>query len=129
MRNINMTGLLVFSIVSIVSALIFYTIGVWSERFAGKLKPWHTALFWVGLVFDTTGTTLMGTMAGRMEFNLHGITGALAIVLMFSHALWAAFVLITKQEKAILNFHKFSTFVWLIWLVPFLSGMAGAMAG
>jgi uncharacterized repeat protein (TIGR03987 family) len=53
----------------------------------------------------------------------------LAIVLMLAHAIWAAFVLITKQEKAILNFHKFSLVVWLIWLVPFLSGMAGAMLG
>lgn len=122
-----MTGLLVFAIVSIVSALVLYTIGVWSERFAGKLKPWHTALFWAGLVFDTTGTTLMGTLAGRMEFNLDGITGVLAIVLMFCHAIWAAVVLITKQENAIRNFHKFSTVVWLIWLVPFLSGMVGAM--
>jgi len=124
-----MTGLLIFSIVAIVSALVFYTIGVWSERLAGKLKPWHMALFWIGLVFDTTGTTLMGSMAGKMEFNLHGITGVLAIVLMFGHAIWAAVVLITKQEKAIHNFHKFSMVVWLIWLVPFLSGMAGAMLG
>ena len=124
-----MSGLLVFAIVSIVSALVFYTIGVWSERFAGKLKPWHMALFWIGLVFDTTGTTLMWNLAGKMEFNLHGITGVLAIVLMFTHAIWAALVLITKQEKAIRNFHKFSTVVWLIWLVPFLSGMAGAMLG
>jgi uncharacterized repeat protein (TIGR03987 family) len=124
-----MTGLLIFSIVAIVSALVFYTIGVWSERLAGKLKPWHMALFWIGLVFDTTGTTLMGSMAGKMEFNLHGITGVLAIVLMFGHAIWAAAVLITKQKKAIHNFHKFSMVVWLIWLVPFLSGMAGAMMG
>ena len=122
-----MPGLLVFAILCIVSALVFYTIGVWSERLAGNLKPWHTALFWAGLVFDTTGTTLMGTMAGRMEFNVHGITGVLAIVLMLCHAIWAAVVLITKQENAIRNFHKFSTVVWLIWLVPFLSGMAGAM--
>jgi uncharacterized repeat protein (TIGR03987 family) len=124
-----MSGLLIFSIVAIVSALAFYTIGVWSERFAGKLKAWHMALFWIGLVCDTTGTTLMGTMAGKWEFNLHGITGALAIVLMFSHAIWAVFVLMGKQEKAIRNFHKFSTVVWLIWLVPFLSGMVGAMLG
>jgi uncharacterized repeat protein (TIGR03987 family) len=124
-----MPGLLIFSIVAIVSALVFYTIGVWSERLAGKLKPWHTLLFLAGLVCDTTGTILMASMAGRMQFNLHGITGALAIVLMFGHAIWAVFVLINRQENAIRNFHKFSTLVWLIWLVPFLSGMAGAMQG
>ena len=118
---------LIFAIVAIVSALVFYTIGVWSEKFAGILKPWHLLLFWIGLVFDTTGTTLMGNIAGKMDFDVHGITGVLAIILMLSHAVWATVVLITKQEKWIKNFHKFSIVVWLIWLIPFFTGMIGAL--
>lgn len=118
---------LIFAIVAIVSALVFYTVGVWSEKFAGRLKPWHLILFWIGFVFDTTGTTLMADIAGKMDFDIHGITGALAIILMLSHALWATVVLVAKQEKQIQNFHKFSIFVWLVWLVPFFSGMIEAM--
>jgi len=60
---------------------------------------------------------------------VHGITGVIAIVLMFIHALWALIVLIKKNEKAIINFHKFSVVVWLIWLIPYLSPMFFAMAG
>ena len=122
-----MTAQLTIATVSIVSALVFYTIGVWSERFAGRLKVWHLVLFWIGFCFDTTGTTLMANIAGGMEFNIHGITGVLAIVLMLSHAIWATIVLVTKQENAIKNFHKFSLFVWLVWLIPFFSGIVGAM--
>jgi uncharacterized repeat protein (TIGR03987 family) len=122
-----MSTQLTFAIISIVSALVFYSIGVWSERFAGRLKIWHLVLFWIGLCFDTTGTTLMANIAGGMEFNIHGVTGVLAIVLMLSHAIWATIVLVTKQENAIKNFHKFSLFVWLVWLIPFFSGMVGAM--
>jgi uncharacterized repeat protein (TIGR03987 family) len=118
---------LIISIITIVSALLFYTVGVWSERFAGKLKTWHLVLFWIGFVFDTTGTTLMADMAGKMDFDIHGITGALAIILMLGHAIWATIVLVTRQEKAIRDFHKFSLFVWLVWLVPFFTGMFGAM--
>ena len=70
----------------------------------------------------------MGKIAGGLEFNIHGVTGVLAIVLMMGHAIWATVVLVTRQEKAIKNFHKFSLFVWLIWLIPFFSGMVGAMA-
>jgi uncharacterized repeat protein (TIGR03987 family) len=124
----NMNTLLLFSIAAILSALTFYTVGVWGEKFAGRLKPWHLMLFWVGLVFDTTGTTLMGNMAGKMDFNIHGLTGMAAIALMLGHAVWAAFVLLKRQEQWILKFHKFSVFVWLIWLVPFFTGMAGAMS-
>ena len=119
--------MLIIAIVSIVSALVCYTIGVWSEKLAGRLKPWHMAFFVVGLIFDTTGTTIMGEIAGRMDVDVHGITGALAIILMLSHAIWAGLVLILKKESAIKNFHKFSLFVWSLWLVPFLTGMAGAM--
>ena len=118
---------LIISIVSMISALVMYSIGVWSERFAGRLKPWHAVCFWIGFVFDTTGTTLMGDMAGGMKLNFHGITGALAILLMLSHAIWATVVLVQKQEKAIKNFHNFSLFVWLVWLIPFISGMVAAM--
>ena len=68
-------------------------------------------------------------MAGGMTFDIHGITGAIAILLMFIHAAWAFVVLKKKDEKAIHNFHKFSVAVWVIWLIPYLSLMFFAMAG
>jgi uncharacterized repeat protein (TIGR03987 family) len=115
------------AIIAINAALLFYSIGVWSEKFAGRLKPWHLVMFWIGFIFDTTGTTLMADIAGGLKFNLHGITGALAIILMLGHAIWATIVLLTKQEKRIQDFHKLSIFVWLVWLVPFLTGMVNSM--
>jgi uncharacterized repeat protein (TIGR03987 family) len=104
-------------------ALLFYSIGVWSERLAGRLKPWHLAFFWLGLICDTWGTGLMFEMAGGMAFDLHGITGMVAIMLMMVHAFWATVVLVRKDENAIINFHKFSVVVWLIWLIPYFSPM------
>jgi uncharacterized repeat protein (TIGR03987 family) len=38
------------------------------------------------------------------------------------HAIWATIVLARKNEKMILNFHKFSILVWAIWLIPMISG-------
>ena len=122
-----MSPILTISIVCMISALAFYTVGVWGERLTGRLKIWHLVLFWSGLVFDTTGTTLMSRMAGKFEFNFHGITGVLAIVLMLGHAIWASQALIQKNEKVLTDFHKFSLFVWMLWLVPFISGMLAAM--
>ena len=108
-------------------ALVFYSIGVWSERIAGVLKPWHLAFFVLGLICDTWGTGLMLDFAGGMTLDIHGITGLIAIVLMFIHAVWAAVVLIRKDEDAIQNFHKFSVVVWLIWLIPYFSPMFFAL--
>ena len=104
-------------------ALVFYSIGVWSERLAGRLKPWHLVFFWLGLVCDTWGTGLMLEMAGGLTYDLHGLTGLLAIVLMLIHAVWATIVLLRKNEKLIVSFHKFSVAVWVIWLIPYFSPM------
>ena len=111
------------------AALVFYSIGVWSERISGQLKPWHLIFFVLGLICDTWGTGMMFEMVGGMTFDVHGITGVIAIVLMLIHAVWAFIVLIKKDEKAINNFHKFSVAVWLIWLIPYFSPMFFAMAG
>jgi len=109
--------------VIITLALVFYSIGVWSERIAGLLKPWHLIFFITGLICDTWGTGLIMEMAGGLSFDLHGISGLLAIILMFIHALWAALVLMRNDENALHNFHKFSLLVWLIWLFPYFSPM------
>ena len=111
------------------SALVFYSIGVWSERISSQLKPWHLIFFVLGLICDTWGTGMMFEMVGGMTFDIHGITGVIAILLMFIHAVWAFVVLKKKDAKAIHNFHKFSVAVWVIWLIPYLSPMFFAMAG
>lgn len=115
------------AIVLMISALTFYSIGVWGEKLTGRLKSWQLVFFWLGFVCDTSGTTLMTQMAGGMQFDLHGITGLIAIVLMIVHAVWATLVLILKKEDAIRNFHKFSLFVWFLWLIPFVTGLVLAM--
>jgi len=115
------------AVVVINLALLFYSIGVWSERLQGRLKIWHTAFFWLGLVCDTWGTGLMFDCVGGMSYDIHGISGVLAIALMFIHASWATVVLSKKDEKMIANFHKFSIAVWFIWLIPYFSPMVARM--
>jgi uncharacterized repeat protein (TIGR03987 family) len=129
MEGVNM---LIFAIIFITLALTFYTIGVWSEKFQGTLKPWHIGLFLLGLVCDTTGTLLMTSISSNSVkvtsgTNLHGITRIIAIVLMLIHAIWAAVVITRKNEDMIAKFHKFSIVVWIIWLVPFISGAMSHM--
>ena len=82
----------------ITSALVFYSIGVWSERIAGKLRLWHLLFFWLGLICDTWGTGMMLEMAGGITFDLHGTSGLAAIILMLVHAIWATIVLLKKDE-------------------------------
>jgi uncharacterized repeat protein (TIGR03987 family) len=104
-------------------ALVFYSIGVWAERISGRLRGWHCVFFVLGLICDTWGTGVMFKFVGGMAFDIHGISGLIAIILMFIHAGWALAVLLRKDEETIRNFHKFSVAVWLIWLFPYFSPM------
>ncbi len=114
--------------VIITSALVLYSIGVWSERLQGRLRPWHLAFFVLGLACDTVGTGMMFDFAGGMTLDVHGISGLLAILLMLIHATWAAVVLRRRDEVWIRKFHRFSLLVWAIWLIPYFSPMVFAMA-
>ena len=116
--------MLIFAIITITLALVLYSIGVWAEKLQKTLKPWHVIIFWAGFLCDTTGTTLMSMMAQNTNpFNFHAITGAAAILLMLFHAVWATIVLARKNVAMMHTFHKFSLVVWIIWLIPYLSGV------
>jgi uncharacterized repeat protein (TIGR03987 family) len=106
-----------------VAALACYSTGVWSEHFAARLKPWHLVMFWLGWACDTTGTARMERLAGGLRLTFHGVTGALALVLMLVHAAWATIVLARKHERLIVRFHRFSVVVWCVWLVPMFGGL------
>jgi uncharacterized repeat protein (TIGR03987 family) len=113
---------LAFAVITINLALVMYTIGVWSERAAGRLKPWHLVFFGVGVVFDTIGTAAMSGLAGGLRLNLHGATGLIALALMVIHAVWAAVTLIRGRPSELRGFHRFSLFAWVFWLIPFALG-------
>lgn len=122
--------MLILAIITISAALVFYTIGVWAERLSKDLKLWHVVVFWCGLICDTIGTSIMKSIATNTSiFTVHGITGLLAILLMLFHAVWATVVIYKNDQEMKKTFHKFSFIVWLIWLVPYITGLIVGMKG
>jgi len=121
---------LILSTVLITLALVFYSLGVWVERYVLYLKTWHVVAFWIGFTFDVSGTYAMSKLATR-QFNLlelHTLTGQIALWLMLAHAVWATNVVRKGSERARTGFHRYSLVVWLIWLVPYIGGMLMGMA-
>ncbi|KRK88290.1 HsmA family protein [Lentilactobacillus sunkii] len=121
---------LITAIITISLALVFYTIGVFSERKSGSLKLKQILFFGVGLLFDMTGTTIMSSIANSSATvtpMLHLVTGMAAIILMAFHFIWAAYVLWLGSKKSKVNFHKFSLVVWLFWLIPYVAGLVMGM--
>lgn len=126
---VDTLGLVAASATLITLALVFYSLGVWSERFARYLKPWHVVAFWTGFLFDLSGTWAMHHLAqGRFDLgDPHTLTGQIALWLMLAHAIWATEVVRRGSEQARAGFHRYSLLVWLVWLVPYFSGVYLAM--
>lgn len=118
-----MPASVMYSASIITMALLFYSIGVWSERYSGVLKTWHLYFFWLGLICDTTGTGMMMDNFGNIVLNLHTITGFSGIFLMVIHTVWATVVIIKNDTVKKSQFHRFSLFVWSFWLISYISGV------
>ncbi len=115
--------MVMYAVSSVLLAFIFYSISVWGEKIQQNLKKWHLITFWLGLTFDMIGTILMTILAsGRFLLSFHSITGLAGIFFMSIHAIWATRVFVRNNYVERDNFHKFSILVWLLWLVPFISG-------
>lgn len=125
-----MSSLLLFSTITITLALLFYSLGVWAERFSRYLKKWHVVTFWTGFAFDVTGTVAMHFISDHPFdlTDLHTLTGQIALWLMLAHAIWATLVVRNNNEKLRVKFHQYSLFVWLIWLIPYFGGMIAGMS-
>ncbi|MBN1821397.1 MAG: TIGR03987 family protein [Prolixibacteraceae bacterium] len=124
-----MSFLLLFSSVTITLALIFYSLGIWAERISKYLKKWHVITFWIGFTFDVSGTTAMHFLATKpfILLDMHTLTGQIALWLMLAHAIWATVVVKKDNKELRIKFHRYSLFVWLIWLIPYFGGMLMGM--
>jgi len=122
-----MPTIVIYALIYFTLALIFYSIGVWAERIKKTLKPWHLVFFGLGLIADTLGTAFVKKQTGVVIYNFHTITGILGLLLMFVHTVWAIYIVIINNQKQILSFHKISLFVWLVWLIPYVTGFISGM--
>ena len=111
------------AVLLMIAALTCYTVGVWGARFSRRLRPWQVGLFWLGLSADSAGTELMRRLAGGFRWGLHSATGAVALGLMLVNAVWATWVLLRREERALSSYQRVAIIIWLIWLVPFVTGM------
>ncbi len=114
----------------ITSALIFYSLGVWAERWSRYLKVWHVYSFWIGFTFDVSGTFAMHFI-GNSDFNIlepHTLTGQIALWLMLIHAIWATRVIRKDKTETRKKFHRYSLFVWIIWMIPYIGGVIMGMS-
>ncbi|MBT3382649.1 MAG: TIGR03987 family protein [Prolixibacteraceae bacterium] len=78
------------------------------------------------LVIFTFVFTLAMHEIAENPFNLldiHTLSGQIALWLMLAHAIWVTRIIRKGTNSQRSKFHRYSIFVWLIWLIPYLGGM------
>ncbi|NCE73041.1 HsmA family protein [Odoribacter sp. Z80] len=116
---------LLAALVIISMALIFYSVGVWSERIQGRLKGWHVVAFGLGVTCNFVGTAFMAEserLTGH-DNHLRAVIGSIAIFVMAAHAVWAFRVFRKGTTQAKHRFSRLGVVVWCIWLILYFVGM------
>ncbi len=124
-----MTPFVLWGAIFFTLALIFYSIGIWSDYWRKQLKTWHVVMFGLGVITDSLGTLLMYLHVGHLVFTAHSVSGFIGLFLMVCHFIWAIFVIKNQQEAQQKVFHRFSIVVWAFWLISYLSGLYLGMSG
>lgn len=114
----------IVAIIFIFSALILYTIAIWSEKLINcGLRAWMVKVFASAFICDLIGTCLMFCQASiKFQLNLHSLSGYAALMIMGLHLFWALMAL-KYHGQTERCFHYLSLFAWLVWLIAFISGI------
>ncbi|MCR4604419.1 MAG: TIGR03987 family protein [Eubacterium sp.] len=134
-----MSKVVLASIIFMTLSLLTYSGGVFWERKEGEVWPRHTILFGVGIAFNIVGVTIITVytslksgeaITDTLFSNINIISGAVGVLLLAVHFVWAIGVVREGTDKQLEIFHKLSIIIWVLWLITyFMSLRAGITAG
>lgn len=123
-------------IIAITLALLFYSYAIINGKMGDELKVGHVIALWLGVVANVAGVMYMGAIEEISEvgtsstiMNVHGMLGGLATALMLGVSIAATVIYFGKNERRKTNFHRWSLYFWLFWLIPYIVGVIFGMNG
>ena len=118
-----MSNLILFSVVLITLALVLYSAAVWMNWRSRRLSAGCLAIFWIAVACDALATKFMGARVETIRWDLHTITGYLALGLMAMLAAWGTVALLAHREAWLARFHRVALPLWCVWVVSYMTGV------
>ena len=118
-----MPTVILIAVITIVAALIFYSVAVWWNWLNKRLKPRHLVLFYLGVACDSLATALMRSTVPEITYDLHTIVGFTALGLMLIVTATGTYAVYRNSDPMLNNFHKFGMPIWFFWVVSWLTGV------
>lgn len=118
-----MSNLILFSVVLITLALFLYSTAVWLNWRSRHLTMAYIAIFWCAVTADALATRLMGARVETIRWDLHTISGYLALALMAGLTLWGTVALLQKRADRLARFHMLAMPIWIVWVGSYITGV------
>jgi heme A synthase len=110
-------------------ALLFYSIGIFTEQKKKHVTNIVLSFITLGIVFDITATTFMIIGSSNEIFTLHGVLGYSSLTAMFIDAvlLWRYRLKNGADTQVNKGLHLYSRIAYIWWVLAFITGGALVM--
>jgi hypothetical protein len=112
---------IIVGILSLLVALVLYSIGAWGAFRAKTVRVIHLGFLWAGFVFDVIATAMMAIQAGGLVPDLHTL---LALVGMLACALLGVWAHRAGKAQVGATLSRWVLAPWVVWVFVFVWGMA-----
>jgi hypothetical protein len=105
-------------------ALLFYSIGIFTEQKHKKVLPLVLWFLTLGIIFDITATCFMIAGSSKGLFTLHGLIGYSSLLGMLIDNILIWRLRIKNGIGTVVNdaIHKYSRYAYIWWVVAFITG-------
>jgi uncharacterized repeat protein (TIGR03987 family) len=114
---------IMIGILSVIVALVLYTIGVWGAFRAHTVNRKHLIYLWVGFVFDVLTTAMMALQVGGIQNDLHSILALIAMFGMLAGAAIGTWAYIAGRDAVSAAVARWLLAPWILWVFVFVWGM------
>jgi uncharacterized repeat protein (TIGR03987 family) len=115
-------------LVSLLVALVSYSIGVWGAFRAKRVERKHLVWLWMGFLFDVLATAMMALQIGGLDLRpgtplLHTVLALLGMVGMLAAAALGTWALLGGKDEVRASVPRWALAPWAIWVFVFVWGM------
>jgi hypothetical protein len=105
-------------------ALLFYTIGIYTEQKNKKVLPRVLLFLTMGIIADIIATGFMIAGSSKGIFTLHGIIGysSLLGMLIDNVLIWRLKIRYGLTADVPDAIHIYSRYAWIWWVIAFITG-------
>ncbi len=119
-----MNKLLMVGTTVVFFALLFYTIGIFTEQKHKKVLPKVLLFLTLGIIADIIATGFMIAGSSKGFFTLHGIIGysSLLGMLIDNVLIWRLNIRLGMNTEVPDGIHIYSRYAWIWWVIAFITG-------